>query len=252
MQVRLRMIKETILLFFIGHFLGDYYFQTDKSVKNQSEKSVIRHSVIYAILQFLIILPVFNWFVLLASAFISMTHFIIDYIKFKYKQKQSITYERTVFIYIIDQVLHWMIIILSNGFLKYNQIAIQYLSFLQKVIINLQLNTELLLSWLLILLVIYRPASITIRVVLDYFEPKNKQTEDLGIPSAGALIGIFERLIILMMLYVGQYTAIGFVLTAKSVARYNKISEEPQFAEYYLLGTLLSSLLVIVSYYLIF
>ena len=54
------------------------------------------------------------------------------------------------------------------------------------------------------------------------------------------------------MLYAGQWTAIGFVLTAKSVARYNKISEDPQFAEYYLLGTLLSSLLIMVSYYLIF
>ncbi|GMA43371.1 hypothetical protein GCM10025853_08280 [Tetragenococcus halophilus subsp. halophilus DSM 20339] len=54
------------------------------------------------------------------------------------------------------------------------------------------------------------------------------------------------------MLYANQYAAIGFVLTAKSIARYNKIAEDPKFAEYYLLGTLLSSLLVIASFTIIF
>ena len=43
-----------------------------------------------------------------------------------------------------------------------------------------------------------------------------------------------------------QYSAIGFVLTAKSVARYDKIAKDEKFAEYYLLGTLTSTLCVIV------
>ncbi len=47
----------------------------------------------------------------------------------------------------------------------------------------------------------------------------------------------------------GQFAAIGFVLTAKSVARYEKLKEQ-DFAEYYLLGTLLSTLNAIAVYYL--
>lgn len=49
-----------------------------------------------------------------------------------------------------------------------------------------------------------------------------------------------------------QYAAIGFALTAKSLARYKRISEDAQFAEYYLIGTLLSNLLVILFYIFIF
>ena len=45
----------------------------------------------------------------------------------------------------------------------------------------------------------------------------------------------------------GQYSAVGLVLTAKSIARksiarYDRISKDQSFAEYYLLGTLLSTI----------
>ena len=48
-----------------------------------------------------------------------------------------------------------------------------------------------------------------------------------------------------------QYSAIGLVLTAKSIARYDKIAKEPDFAEYYLLGTLLSTVAVILISFII-
>ena len=40
---------------------------------------------------------------------------------------------------------------------------------------------------------------------------------------------------------------IGLVLTAKSIARYDRISKDKDFAEYYLLGTLLSTAIAIVA-----
>lgn len=62
---------------------------------------------------------------------------------------------------------------------------------------------------------------------------------------------IFLRIIILMFLSIDQYSAIGLVLTAKSIARYDKIAHEPEFAEYYLLGTLLSTVVAIVISFLL-
>jgi hypothetical protein len=38
----------------------------------------------------------------------------------------------------------------------------------------------------------------------------------------------------------GQYTALAFVIAAKSIARYKKINEEEKFGEYFLIGTLTS------------
>lgn len=55
----------------------------------------------------------------------------------------------------------------------------------------------------------------------------------------------------LIFLAMNQYTAIGFVLTAKSIARYDKITKDEKFAEYYLLGTLISTLCVVICRLLI-
>ena len=49
-----------------------------------------------------------------------------------------------------------------------------------------------------------------------------------------------------ILISVDQYSAVGLVLTAKSIARYDKISKDQIFAEYYLLGTLLSAICSIV------
>ena len=66
--------------------------------------------------------------------------------------------------------------------------------------------------------------------------------------KAGRLIGILERLIILTMMFLGQYGAIGLVLAAKSITRFKKINEEIDFAEYYLIGTLFSTFSAILIY----
>lgn len=51
----------------------------------------------------------------------------------------------------------------------------------------------------------------------------------------------------MLLLGIGQYTAIALVLTAKSIARYDMLKDK-QFAEYYLLGTLLSTLIVLSAF----
>jgi hypothetical protein len=62
---------------------------------------------------------------------------------------------------------------------------------------------------------------------------------DKGLPGAGKVIGMLERGIILTLALLGEFGAISFVFVAKSMARFKQL-EERQFAEYYLIGTLLS------------
>ena len=50
----------------------------------------------------------------------------------------------------------------------------------------------------------------------------------------------------LLFIAMNQYTAMGMVLTAKSIARYDQITKEQTFAEYYLIGTLLSTASVVI------
>jgi len=55
----------------------------------------------------------------------------------------------------------------------------------------------------------------------------------------GRWIGILERVIVFALILMGQYGVLGFVLTAKTMARFKSLDKRP-FAEYFILGTLLS------------
>jgi hypothetical protein len=55
----------------------------------------------------------------------------------------------------------------------------------------------------------------------------------------GATIGVLERLLIVTFVLIGAEAAIGFVIAAKTLARFKQLDDRG-FAEYYLLGTLAS------------
>ena len=62
----------------------------------------------------------------------------------------------------------------------------------------------------------------------------------------GATIGILERLLIVVFILTGVTEAIGFVVAAKTIARF-RLLEDREFAEYYLLGTLASVSVALVT-----
>ncbi len=62
----------------------------------------------------------------------------------------------------------------------------------------------------------------------------------------GSTIGVLERILIVVFVLTGTDVAIGFVVAAKTLARF-KLLDDRAFAEYYLLGTLASVAVAIVS-----
>jgi hypothetical protein len=66
----------------------------------------------------------------------------------------------------------------------------------------------------------------------------------------GNKIGSLERLLILLLFFANQFGVIGFVFTAKSIARWKNPSESKDFAEYYFVGTLLSVIIVVAVDYI--
>ncbi len=72
-----------------------------------------------------------------------------------------------------------------------------------------------------------------------------------GVPSGapariGATIGALERLLIVAFILAGAEIAVGFVIAAKTIARFKQLDDRG-FAEYYLLGTLASVSVAILS-----
>jgi hypothetical protein len=70
-----------------------------------------------------------------------------------------------------------------------------------------------------------------------------------SLPNAGKYIGIMERLFVLLFIILGRWDAIGLLITAKSVFRFNdlKASNNRKLTEYILIGTFMSFGLAIIA-----
>lgn len=60
--------------------------------------------------------------------------------------------------------------------------------------------------------------------------------------NRGRVIGILERTLIFYFVLYGHFSAVGFILAAKGVTRFKELENRP-FAEYFLIGTLSSTII---------
>ncbi len=67
-----------------------------------------------------------------------------------------------------------------------------------------------------------------------------------SVARIGATIGVLERLLIATLVLAGGVAAVGLVIAAKTIARFRQL-EDRLFAEYYLLGTLASVSLAVIT-----
>lgn len=102
------------------------------------------------------------------------------------------------------------------------------------------------------LLVSANEANLVIRAVFDWLDLKPRSLPagggvvDVGEFNRGRVIGILERMLLYAFVLQGQYGAIGFILAAKAFTRFKALDDRP-FAEYVLIGTLLSACLALLT-----
>jgi hypothetical protein len=249
------MFKIFFIIFLLVHVLGDFYFQSEKLI-NKKENAffkVLIHCLVYGSVLFILIIPIINKRIAFASLFVSVAHFIIESIKYfivkKYCKEKKLSESIT---YLTDQALHIIMIMLASVYVSFNCNAFTLPEWVDSVFEIIGIGKLQFISWLLMTLLIWKPVNSIIKKALSSYKPAESTVHtDAQDKNSGGLIGFLERMIILIFLSIGQYSAIGLVLTAKSIARYNKIAEDKKFAEYYLLGTLLSTLSVIIIYFII-
>ncbi|MHA1237427.1 MAG: hypothetical protein ACTSQ9_07200 [Candidatus Hodarchaeales archaeon] len=97
------------------------------------------------------------------------------------------------------------------------------------------------LLYLLAYLVVIFGGSYFVGHFLNPYKSPATNSDSTGLQGVGKKIGKVERAIILTLALLGEFGAISFVFVAKSMARFEQLKKR-QFAEYYLLGTLLSIL----------
>lgn len=247
------MANKLLILMMIGHVWGDFYLQTDRiaELKDEQFKGVMIHSIEYLFSVGMILLPVMNWDMCLATLSASIVHFVIDGIKYIMIKNKKIKKSGKVFVE--DQILHILSIFILVYIMTYQNFQMAHYSIVKNVCMTFNINAFMLAKWILTILILHIPTNILIQSLLAGYKPKEDKERLIEVDNkVGRKIGTIERLIMLMFISMEQYAAMGLVLTAKSIARYDKISKNEKFAEYYLLGTLLSTACVVCCKMIIF
>jgi len=252
------MFREYFILLLFAHIIGDFYFQSEKIARRKEEqiKWILLHCFLYWIAFLGASIPVFSRELFISGAALSVLHMIIDFIKFNIMKHKQINKEISLIekrdIYVIDQIIHILCVLAVSYYLTYENYQIITYHVYNVFFDIVGISKIKMLCWITILLAIHRPANITISHLISVYKPK-KNINELGFKEdymAGRFIGTLERIVILIFITIGQYSAIGLVLTAKSIARYDEIAKNKITAEYYLLGTLLSTVFVIILSFL--
>lgn len=256
------------LVLLIVHLLGDYYLQTPDLAarKEESYSWLLFHCLIYAVIMFLVIgIAAAPWWVFAIAA---GTHWLIDSVKWALRNTKL----SKAGLFVVDQTLHILVLLLLAH--------ISPEAGLRGWLVALNLPAASL-AWAALILLILKPVNISVDIIFEkyalaakeeskrqdqkalqtYLSPTGIEAEQpsktpnekpLEVEGAGAWVGILERLITILFVSMGQYAAMGLLMAAKSMARYDKISKGPAFAEYYLIGTLFSLFFAIAGYLFIF
>lgn len=220
----------------IAHLLTDFVFQSNSWV-NQRFKSgwhsryLYLHGIIAGILAYLLS---GLWTLIWVPLAIAATHIVIDGLKAKYENNiQSL---------VIDQLCHFAVILAVWLWLINpgpGELTALKETFLPGIKIWVIVAAYLIIIW---------PSSVLISKLTekwrkDVIDEEPAHIKDRSLENAGRWIGRLERFLILTLVLLKQYEAIGLLVAAKSIFRF---SESRNVGEYILIGTLISFTIAII------
>lgn len=213
------MCVELFLILVLAHVLGDFYFQSEKMCSDKRGGHFISpwmyfHPLIVVVISFALVFEVSFW---PCAGILFVSHLTIDAFK-SYRKDTAIWF-------IIDQILHVSVLVAICSLWGER--------FEWAVWENLQIRDCFIPEYILAILLLGKPTNLLIKKILS----EHKLHED-GTNRIGSLIGSLERCIAFLLIVAGQFSAVGFLVTAKSVLRFKDTQTEK--TEYVLAGTLLS------------
>lgn len=275
----------SLKLLLIAHLIGDFFLQPVKLVeqKKNSIKGLIIHTIIYTLMIALVLLLFGNiWEITFWTFLIFISHFAIDCVRIKINKNNKNNNIR-FYSFVFDQLIHVLILVI-NAFVIESDLNVIGMFFYDIEILR-EIGFNNIINYSLSILIVLKPSSIFIKYFFDFIfikKEKNFTDEKENIITSynliisnenkvekkieisqqkvvdnlkeknndsdniGSLIGILERVIILLLGALGLYGSIALVLTAKSLARFKQL-ENKKFAEKYLVGTLMSLIIAILA-----
>ena len=218
-----------------AHIVADFYLQWHKMCMCKMQLltgkgwiSQIGHAFVHGLFAYLFVMNWTNW---LVPVVVLVSHLIIDVLKdiclskIQYKPNDVRSNWECV-LFFIDQALHVLVIWML---LKYVDIA-EYTVMCSNI-----LDTKVL-SCIIAYLIVVKPTSILIGMFTQRWQ--NVLLDSRGLHDAGMWIGYAERVLALTFMLLGTYEALGFLIAAKSLLRFQET--DTKRTEYVLVGTLFS------------
>ncbi len=228
------MIASLILLQFIAHLMSDFIFQSHNWSVKKSENFITKYHFYHILVVFgFSYIVSFDFGFWYCALLLALLHLIIDGLKsFLQLKTKRFNY------FFVDQLSH-IIILISISVLYHTSHGIHF-------IIEIPIGAVLIIASFIL---VAKPTNIFIKNIFTLFSieipdsPKHDNIDetdfrqiDASLPNAGKLIGIMERLLVLSLILVGQFSAVGLIIAAKSILRFKSTQKN----EYVLVGTLLS------------
>ena len=215
----------------LAHLLTDFVLQphrwvADKKKKHFSSGYLYLHTVLTAVLPWALI----GWRYWPVAVILFITHTLID--GWKSYRPDTPNY------FLIDQLLHLLVILGCwwFSFHDYTQLQQGWTQVSNENNLWIVLTAIVFLVW---------PSAILIGQLTKKWREKLADSETLG--NAGKWIGIIERILILVFVMRSQYEAIGLLMAAKGLLRFNENNRPEIKTEYLLIGTLISIGLAIIT-----
>lgn len=133
----------------------------------------------------------------------------------------------------MDQILHVLILVVLNYVYDLGAETTSLYGYIQQ-----WHYSNGLVIYCLTFIILWDPTAVFIKKLFLYIDGDSSNQEEND-PQVGRIIGKLERIIVSILILCSQFRAVGFVLTAKGIARYKQL-EDKNFAEKYLVGTLTS------------
>ncbi len=210
----------------LAHMLGDFLLQPGRALRHkQARKAGSWFFYLHGLVHFsLTLLLVWDWAFWKEALVIAASHLVID----AFKLYTAHWYRRDSIPFFLDQLAHVLVLFVVATFPDTaGEVA--------------RLATGI--NWPVLaglFFVTYPAAFLTAKLLEGLGEQIPMDHKSL--PRAGMYIGILERLFVFAFILLGRWEAIGLLIAAKSVFRFNDLKEfnNRRWTEYILIGTLLS------------
>jgi hypothetical protein len=238
---------EAFLILYLAHLAADFLLQTDAMVrakKHAPAKAFAQHGAIH----YVTILAVTavaqpNWLAQArfqaAAVTLVVAHLAIDWCKERLVAKK---FGDNVLVFLADQAVHLITVAAAALFLTHTR-ALLAIDWLREQLPN----RERVLGVAVIYMAVVFAGGYLIRFLTKPLTQHLRMTDENGssLRNAGMYIGWLERGLVLTALLLRSPATVGLVLAAKSIARFPELGKSERFAEYFLIGTLLSLLAAI-------